>query len=472
MANAYGIAQTSFRRKIQDKYFIILKNGTTFTKHAPTGVGTLSYRFRDTTCLQGGVPNNLSTVSGGTYLIDYLCVMGLPFVGVLGKEDQSLKPLTAGSVQSALTVGLYRSLRLHKHFNANLSFLNGLAYANKVDGIYRKMASTGNRIHHTDNDLKYLLERDRKYSFTKLFERKGNYIPRLRSSKTEFTDYSNNVIIPDAMEFFLGLKFEEVEISPTDLVITSDDLSTIKSKRDLYILMSHLKGMNAGSYVIRVEKQDIQYSRIYSIFTSIKSQTRKDLGFNNYDIDACMQSITFNFINVEKYPLHKALLDDKIAFRGKIMEELDTDYKRVKKLLSASDNGQNSSACNKSDTLMDYKNETSGMVNEFLETFEKVNPAMYRRADSLAKYEYRRKWNKTLKQYDFIPLENKNRFSVYFFCWTQIEREIRDVMKSCFSNIDQVYDVHDACYSREIVSLLDMEEKIQNQLGMKIGISH
>lgn len=63
-----------------------------------------------------------------------------------------------------------------------------------------------------------------------------------------------------------------------------------------------------------------------------------------------------------------------------------------------------------------------------------------------------------------------NKYSLFFFIWTQIEREIRHSMMSCFEGF--VHEVHDAVYSKEIVEISLLEQKVLEHTGIKVKIEH
>jgi hypothetical protein len=301
MAKAFGLSRTTFRRKIDSKFVKI--SGHALSPQMPTHTGSdqvcTTYRGTYLPCRSGS-------------LINYLAINGLPFAGlILNKDNIDDYLLDESDVMDAMTVALYRSLRKNGHFHALTSYKNGIAYANAVNHLFHTMAMSSYRVHHDNKHLKYLLRHDRTYSFTALFERKGAYVVGLKSSKTWFTQYSEEVILPDAMDFFFGLKFKSCHVAPTDLVLTEADLRAVPVKRDLYILLSNLKGMSGGSYVINRRVKDVQHSRVYSVATSLSAETRIALGYNNYDMDAALQSIVFNFIDVDAYPDLNHLITDK-----------------------------------------------------------------------------------------------------------------------------------------------------------------
>ncbi len=334
------------------------------------------------------------------------------------------------------------------------------------------MSLTGYRIHSDNTALRYLQKHDKKYSFTGLFERKGNYLPGLKSSKTWFTAYSEEVILPNALSFVLDMPFSSVIPESNDIIVNAEMIKSLTIPRDLFILLSHFRGLHTGSFVVATDKQDTQNSRVYSVWTSVSSQTRQALGFKNYDMDSALQSIVFNFIDVTKYPEHEKLILDKRAYRGLIISELDCNYDRAKRLLSAADNGQENKARNQSPTLMAYSKECEQMVDEFTELMQEARADLCQNATKHANHLYDKVWNRKTRKYDFVYLEEFNKYSLFFFLWTQIEREIRDVMISVFEKPYQVLEVHDAVYSREVVDNSVLEDAIIQKLGYKITISN
>ena len=69
------------------------------------------------------------------------------------------------------------------------------------------------------------------------------------------------------------------------------------------------------------------------------------------------------------------------------------------------------------------------------------------------------------KQPKLQKTEEFNKYSLFFFVWTQIEREIRHAMMGCFSGF--VHEVHDAVYSKEVVDISILE-----QTGILVKIEH
>jgi len=60
---------------------------------------------------------------------------------------------------------------------------------------------------------------------------------------------------------------------------------------------------------------------------------------------------------------------------------------------------------------------------------------------------------------------------VFFFIWTQWERQIREVMMSCFDNPTACHQVHDAIYSRQKIDPKLIEAAVLEQTGFSVKIS-
>ena len=249
--------------------------------------------------------------------------------------------------------------------------------------------------------------------------------------------------------------------------------------RDVYILLNHLVGCNDhGDYIIDNTSSimDRQKSRVYSLFTSLKSATRTELGFINYDISTCMQTIVSHFVNMDNYPVHQDLIDDKHYFRDLLAIELEKDIDGIKQVLSSADNGkQHRRLCAGNPVLNDYVNEAPQLVDEFLKIIEEQNPDMIQTATSYAKFELEivewvNKQGFDKKQPKFATTGEFNKYSLFFFVWTQIEREIREAMMSCFDGF--VHQVHDAVYSKEDVEIAVLEKAVLDRTGIKVKIEH
>lgn len=189
-----------------------------------------------------------------------------------------------------------------------------------------------------------------------------------------------------------------------------------------------------------------------------------------------MQTIVSHFVNIDNYPMHKFLIEDKHTFRAYLMSDLDKKLDEVKQILSSADNGkQHRNLCEYSDILRHYVNEASTLVDMFLQTIEKQNPDLMTVATSHAKQLYEIiAWEEKVgfdkKQPKLQKSAEFNKYSLFFFVWTQIEREIRHAMMSCFEGF--VHEVHDAVYSKEVVEISVLEQAVLNQTGISVKIEH
>lgn len=121
--------------------------------------------------------------------------------------------------------------------------------------------------------------------------------------------------------------------------------------------------------------------------------------------------------------------------------------------------------------LEEYIEEGISLRGSVLKRMEETNPEIYHIACSKAKNVILKEWDEENNQMKFVPTDEKKESSKFFFVWTQIEREIREAMKTCFSNPSVVIDCHDAVYSTEIVSNSTLEEAVNNITGFKVKVS-
>ena len=394
------------------------------------------------------------------------------------------EPLKIGTNENEVTATQLMDLSLHSSlvdecwFHHAMDRINSLTYCKHLNSVIKQIAYS-ERVYSKNESMTYLLHNDHKYAFTQLIERPSGQkaYSGTPSFKYKYTDTLER-ILASSVEYFLSLELDLSIIEPkeSDLVISAEILKEI-NHRDRYILLNHLTGKDQNdNYVIDNTStiKDEQLSRVYSLMTTVKSKTRTDLGFINYDISTCMQTIVAHFVDMNKYPMHQALIDDKRTFRKTLMEELDKDYPKIKEILSAADNGKKyDSYCKTSDTLAKYIEEADILVDEFTSSIESTNNEMFLRAHAFAKKEFEEVWEDNeetgKKELKLIDVGYK-KYSVFFFIWTQIEREIRDAMKSCFDGF--VHEVHDAVYSEEEVPLVVLERAVHKKTNLKVKIEH
>ena len=255
---------------------------------------------------------------------------------------------------------------------------------------------------------------------------------------------------------------------PLDFTVTRQMLSSIKL-RDTMLLLSNCIGYDNG-FIIRPKLTDHQYSRVYSIFTSISSDTRKLLGFTNYDIGSALQSICIQLVkDMSLYPLHMKLMEDKKAFRQRVATETGKDLKWVKTELSKIDNlDKMPISYYRYPTLKSYFIEAQQLREEIIKT---APFSIYTKAEYFAKVKWKKIWSSETNSFIFIE-DGKKESSLFFFIWTQYERQIREVMMSCFSNPETCHQVHDAVYSTDAdIDPKTIEGTVFEETGFRVQIS-
>jgi len=416
-------------------------NTTTYSvnTHTFTIVGNL-FTCKDVSILLPPKRNSCSTIER-LYL-----GLGYSFEVESAEYDVDITYTDIVSIFQVLTM---MSLKDTKLISSHFTQYKQLKYGEHIFNVYIKSVTGSGSIKAKNRSIKWLNEQDSLQLKAKLFKT-SSYRAGVNSMKYTATDTMNH-IIEQVHRFFGVIEFKrnEITLEPLYFIVSTEILKVIPL-RDTMLLLSNCIGYTDG-FMVRPEITDIQYSRVYSIFTSIGSNTRKLLGYNNYDIGSAMQTISLQLVNTPlDYPLHKKLVDDKIAFRTKVMLEMDKSMSEIKQELSKADNLDSvPKRYVKYPLLLRYCQEAQKLRKEVIEAVDKI---IYTRAYELAKPKYRKKWNKRKKEYEFIAI-GKKESSVFFFIWTQYEREIRHAMMSCFSTPEACHEVHDAIYSKEDVSI-------------------
>ncbi len=259
---------------------------------------------------------------------------------------------------------------------------------------------------------------------------------------------------------FLDLSFGDtkIDISPQDLLVSREDIVNPQMHtRDQVVLLSRCAGYRDGKLHIVNDVTDKQDSRVYGLMTMLTTDARTILGYHQYDMAAALQSIVFDVLDAKapydaakRFPLHFRMVSDRKSFRQQIADEIGKDISWVKVALTKIDNGGSVHylTLRKSDTLMAYKDEFRLFVDEFMKY---ADPELIVTAKRHAKiYNVDNEFVKKLigKKYD---ADGRKIFGFFFFVWTQIERDIRELMKPFFKSY--CHDIHDAIGSKEVVGV-------------------
>lgn len=324
-----------------------------------------------------------------------------------------------------------------------------------------------------NQSVRYLYLDDNESIGAKLFSKSGSYKVG-REAKTYTSTDEMDEVMEYALDLFSKLEFSEYlpdKKSSEYFDLPSDILKSIKIG-DAIFMLSRCIGYKDGYFKIALNESDNQNSRVYNTFTSIGSHTRKALGFINYDIQTAMQTISLQILLhgradeiklKNKYPEHFALIANRTDYRNELAKEAGWTYDEVKTALSSIDNGGSGGVnyqTNGDMKIWQYKEEAKPLMQEVIKLCDRDKYA-------IAWGYARTRWDKTDGKN--VELANeRNTASLYFFIWTQYEREIRHTMKSCFS--EQVVEVHDAVYSKELIDTALIEKAVLENVGFKVKI--
>jgi len=392
--------------------------------------------------------------------------LGLPLkLDDIGQEFDIEKNInTFRDLLHTLTLLALKDLNI---VNNGFSYHKQHAYGKNVFEAYLKSVTGSGRIKAVQKNIRWLSEQDTLQLKEKLFTTTGYQVDS-HSIKYTPTNYAEN-IIKTVFQLLKSIDFvhNDITIKPLDFIVTIDNLSDIRL-RDTMLLLSECIGYHNG-FVIRPNLKDTQYSRVYSIFTSINSFTRKILGYYNYDIGAALQTICMQLVEDSSlYPLHIELVNDKKAFRAQVQNETGKDILWVKKELSKINNKETMPKIyNQYPTLKLYYDEAQLLRKEIIDTAE---PIILSRARDFAKIKHKKIWIKGQKKPQLMK-DGKKESSIFFFIWTQWERQIRESMMSCFDDPTSCHQVHDAVYSKQKICPNVIESKVLENTGFDIHIS-
>lgn len=363
-----------------------------------------------------------------------------------------------------LTMMVLKDMKL---INSHFTLFKQRKYGEHIFNVYLSSVTGSGSISAKNKSVRWLNEEDSLQLKAKLFETSGYQV------KVKAMHYTPkaiaNTIMEKVLELLYIIRFKEDDIACEilDFTVTVDNIQSIKLI-DTILLLNNCIGYTNG-FIIRPQLTDRQNSRVYSVFTSIGSRTRDLLGFINYDIGSALQTICLQLVDKSyNYPLHQKLAEDKVKFRASIMNETGKDRAWVKTELSKIDNLDKMPKRYKNyPTLQSYFSEAQNMRAEIIADAE---ANVLDNAKSMAKVSWQKEWMENDKKYDFIVNGHKEA-SLFFFIWTQYEREIRHAMMSCFDKPEACHQVHDAVYSRQKIDATVIEATVLENTGFDVKIS-
>lgn len=393
----------------------------------------------------------------------------------------------------------------------------GTAVIMLIVQIQARKDNAGTPIHSKNKYAQYLLTQLNKVSFIDLlFNRTNAYSTgndrlaayakkwSLTPLTEEITAKMVSKVIPIIKEAAIG---EGVTVNTTHIEapICSEESVTQEYNPELSsvdIEVDHLVNLSVPSIIqlvnlaapsskcgcisvslMNLSSADPSLGRTYNVFTSLRSEERKELGFNNYDISGGIQIISFGILYryasslyrtaddlFSEYPMifrYGWEPDYKAQLRAKISEGLGVPVDEVKALLTAYANGSHRSVDGSSE-LEQFKAESDSLRRE-------VTALIYRNERPILDAAIRQSKHRFPEGMDWSSLSPEEpemarmKSSVYFFIWTYFEKQIRDAMLSV---VDDGIPLHDAIYSRHQIPFSVFEQAVVEQTGFEVKISH
>lgn len=387
---------------------------------------------------------------------------------------------------------------LINHVQQPMKVINiGLAFMRLSSQIKsRKDTSKGTPIHSKSKNAEYLLKESNKIAFVdKLFDRTNNYSTGAYSKSWKLTQQAED-IIKDVIDKVMDW-IENVQVTGTHIGGSMCEGISGTSSKYLTIALSDLKQFSLTSilHVLNHSNQstipsaidvtldnlsstDESIGRDYNIFTRLRSNERKQLGYINYDISGGIQIIAFSILYkyssdpelFENYPmLWRYGYDPKYKqqLRSELASALNCPIDDVKALLTAYANGSMKNI-DKHDKLKQFAEESDLLRREVISITKQCNPKVLELAQEQSKKDFPEDldWKSTEKEDEDIA---RDKASVFFFIWTYYEKQIRDAMLSV---VNDGIPVHDAIYSKQKLPCEDFEEAVLKQTGFGVKISH
>ncbi len=332
--------------------------------------------------------------------------------------------------------------------------------------VYLASATKNGFIRSEDTALRYFSDnKDIEKLFLYFFDKEKTQMNVFKHYNTYVPTDAIHKVSEDIYAFIRGLEYEEPEdenITETGDIFSFDfDRLVMIDIRDRMLILSRAIGVKEGRVWVNIGNDDNGFNRVYNLINTIKSKSRLEL--IEYDVGACQQTILMNVVNDwESYPLHLKLLRDKVDFRNKIGQILHCDYDEAKVHITAISNGRKLTYYKKAveqEKLKEFHEEAQRLATAFVEIVKTNYADVYEGAEKLAK---------EAKKNQQISVNGKKYYGHLFHMYAYFERQIREAMKSCFTQ--PTYDVHDAVYSREVLDPQILVDAVLEQTGFKVLI--
>ena len=389
------------------------------------------------------------------------------------QSDKELKSSTVSGVMALIASQLLKEYGL---VHVLTSWSNSVSIATSTIKLLWATTLQDGRVYHENSALRYLNRHDKNNVIVHksmnnkcdgLFYRDDATGTIVSGSFKYFLSKRGETFMRDLVDRYLSLVLDstKIDIKSSDLLVSKSDIKKLHT-RDQIVLLSRCAGMSKGKYNIVNDIKDTQDSRVYGLMTMLTSRARTILGYHQYDMASALQSIVFDVLGhkaPKRFPQHFKMVSDRKAFRQQIADETGREVSWVKVALTKIDNGGgvDNRIIKKSKTLTSYKKESRPFVDAFMRAIPQELVVIAKRHAKI--YDVDNKFIKKLIGTKFRE-DGRKIFGLFFFVWTQVEREIRELIKSHFKGY--CHDVHDAIATKERADL-DAINKTISDAGFK-----
>ena len=264
-----------------------------------------------------------------------------------------------------------------------------------------------------------------------------------------------------------------------NLIINIDELKKFEINSVFSLLLRTVKIEDDNLYIpVKHEstKSEEYYGRNYNIFCSLRSNERLLLGYIGYDMSAALQTISLQLIKAteDDYPMlwkytHNAAYKKQI--RSDIASDLKVPIDEVKSKLTAFAHGS-TKGVKLHKGYQVFQAESDRLRKAVLSHVSENDPKVLVRAIEQSSRELPEEIDWLDIDSEESSKEMRDKSSVFFFVWTWYERGIRQAMIHALgeNEASEVFEVHDAVYSKKDIDPKILEKAILEETGYAITI--
>jgi len=350
----------------------------------------------------------------------------------------------------------------------------------------RKDTTKGTPIHSQSKAVKQLLRGNKIAFVDELFKRTDGYYAGNTSKKWMLTKLSET-ILEQTIDIFFD-RFNDLcpyncttyssicnSVKRTSLEVTKvRELSLTSILNILSLAIGYEE--TTKSLIVSLEhtsNTDETLGRTYNLFSRLRSKERTSFDYIAYDISSALQTICLQLVegSKESYPIlyqYSSNKGYKVALRASIADDLNIPISDVKAKLTAFANG-GISGKDKHPIYLKFQEESDRLRREVLSHTASNNAWLLEESIAQSK-------RNLTEEIDWFSLNAedsqsmaRNKSSVFFFLWTYYERLIRQAMLKVIPN---GIEVHDAVYSKDVIDLSVIENRIFKDTGFRVQITN